>query len=334
MQTMFNAPGAGSQPAADLIKDTATARLHGRRHRGLAQACRSSSISGRPGAGRASSSGPMLEKAVRPPRAPSGWSRSTSTRTRRSPASCASSRSRRCSPSSSGRPVDGFIGALPESQIKQFIDALSGRAAVAADDGLRRGARPGGGGLAAGDAGTASSALRPDPEHEPDKCAAFAGIARCLIVAAGVAERPARSSTRPRRKPRRTPKCTRCARPWTWRSRAHRRSGGQIRRRRTGGRSGRPSGPHRPRHALFGGGEQEAAMDQLLELVRRDREWNDEAARKQILKFFEALGPDRCAYPHGRTAMSSLCSVRVSMALRGGRPLALTDLPRNLRFSR
>ncbi|MBI3512882.1 MAG: tetratricopeptide repeat protein, partial [Proteobacteria bacterium] len=43
--------------------------------------------------------------------------------------------------------------------------------------------------------------------------------------------------------------------------------------------------------ALFAQGEREQAVDHLLDIVKRDRQWNEEAARKQLLKFFEAAGP-------------------------------------------
>ena len=42
--------------------------------------------------------------------------------------------------------------------------------------------------------------------------------------------------------------------------------------------------------ALFGTGEREAAIDELLDLYKRDREWNEQAARKQLVKFFEVMG--------------------------------------------
>ena len=42
--------------------------------------------------------------------------------------------------------------------------------------------------------------------------------------------------------------------------------------------------------AQFAAGAREAAIDQLLDLIKRDRKWNDEAGRKQLLKFFEAIG--------------------------------------------
>jgi putative thioredoxin len=42
--------------------------------------------------------------------------------------------------------------------------------------------------------------------------------------------------------------------------------------------------------ALDAAGDREAAVNELLELVRRDRKWNEEAARKQLVVFFEAMG--------------------------------------------
>ena len=58
--------------------------------------------------------------------------------------------------------------------------------------------------------------------------------------------------------------------------------------------------------ALFAAGQQEDAVGELLELYRRDRKWNDEAARKQLLKFFEALGPTNPLTVSGRKRLSSL----------------------------
>ena len=58
--------------------------------------------------------------------------------------------------------------------------------------------------------------------------------------------------------------------------------------------------------ALFAAGEREAAIDQLLETVRRDREWNEEAARKQLVKFFEAMGPTDPLTVAARRRLSSM----------------------------
>jgi len=43
--------------------------------------------------------------------------------------------------------------------------------------------------------------------------------------------------------------------------------------------------------ALDAKGEREAALDQLLEIVKRERKWNEEAARKHLVTLFEAMGP-------------------------------------------
>jgi len=43
--------------------------------------------------------------------------------------------------------------------------------------------------------------------------------------------------------------------------------------------------------ALDGGGDRDGALNELLEIVRRDRKWNDEAARKHLVTLFEAMGP-------------------------------------------
>lgn len=58
--------------------------------------------------------------------------------------------------------------------------------------------------------------------------------------------------------------------------------------------------------ALYARGEHDAAIDALLEIVKRDRSWNDDGARKQLLEFFEAMGPTNPATIKGRGKLSSL----------------------------
>jgi putative thioredoxin len=57
---------------------------------------------------------------------------------------------------------------------------------------------------------------------------------------------------------------------------------------------------------LNGKGDREAAAEQLLEIVRRSRSWEDEKARKQLLQFFEAWGPMDPATLYGRRRLSSM----------------------------
>ena len=58
--------------------------------------------------------------------------------------------------------------------------------------------------------------------------------------------------------------------------------------------------------ALFGEGDPEGAIDALLELFRRDREWNDGAAKTQLFKLFDSLGPKSEAAQKGRRRLSSM----------------------------
>ena len=58
--------------------------------------------------------------------------------------------------------------------------------------------------------------------------------------------------------------------------------------------------------ALFGGGERESAVDELLELYRLGRAWNEEGAHKQMVKFFEAMGRTNILTISGRKRLSPM----------------------------
>ena len=58
--------------------------------------------------------------------------------------------------------------------------------------------------------------------------------------------------------------------------------------------------------ALFGAGEREAAIDELLTLFKRDRNWDEQAARRQLVKFFEAMGPTDPLTVSARRRLSAL----------------------------
>ena len=57
---------------------------------------------------------------------------------------------------------------------------------------------------------------------------------------------------------------------------------------------------------VSGKGDQAGAVDELLELFRRDREWNDGAAKAQLFKLFDSLGPKSEAAQKGRRRLSSM----------------------------
>jgi putative thioredoxin len=58
--------------------------------------------------------------------------------------------------------------------------------------------------------------------------------------------------------------------------------------------------------ALNAKGQREDAVKHLIEIVKRDRKWNDDGARKQLVQFFEAWGPTDAATLDGRKRLSSV----------------------------
>jgi putative thioredoxin len=202
-----------------------------------------------------------------------------------------------------GRPVDGFVGAVPESQVKQFIQRLGGAAGPSPVTQALEQAKAA---LAANDAGTASAIYAQVLAHEPQNVAALAGLARCYVTAGDteqasqiLAELPKEAENDPEVQQ------LRAALDLAKQATAASAQLGPLQE-----KVARDPIDHQARIdlavALFGGGQQEAAIDQLLESFKRDRKWNDEAARKQLLKFFEALGPTHALTVSGRRRLSSL----------------------------
>src|SRR5690606_6691076 len=78
-----------------------------------------------------------------------------------------------------GRPVDGFMGALPDSQVKQFVDRIAGQAPANAADELLAMAKES---LDVGDVGGAAQAYAQVLQAEPDNVKAIGGLARCYLA--------------------------------------------------------------------------------------------------------------------------------------------------------
>jgi putative thioredoxin len=203
-----------------------------------------------------------------------------------------------------GRPVDGFVGAVPESQIKQFIQRLGG--AAAGPSPVAQALEQAKAALAANDAGTASAVFAQVLAHEPQNVAALAGLARCYVMA-GDAEQAEQILAEIPKESANDPEVQQVRAALDLAKQAGEASAelGPLQE-----KVARDPADHQARIdlaiALFGGGQQEQAIDQLLDSFKRDRKWNDEAARKQLLKFFEALGPTHALTISGRRRLSSL----------------------------
>jgi putative thioredoxin len=203
-----------------------------------------------------------------------------------------------------GRPVDGFVGALPESQVKQFVQRLGGG---------RGGPSPVEEALAmakeaaqSGDHNTAATIYTQVLQREADNADAIAGLARAL-VARGELDKARQTLGRATGDLARNSEIAAARSALDLAEQAQKAMGstGKLH-----ARLQQNADDHEARFelatALFGAGEHEVAIDELLTLFKRDREWNDQAARRQLVKFFEAMGPTDPLTLSARRRLSSL----------------------------
>ena len=206
---------------------------------------------------------------------------------------------------SGGRPVDAFQGALPESQVKTFIDKLAKEAGTAVssplDDALAQAAER----LEAKDFGAAASIYAQVVQHAPDNAAGIAGLTRALLGQGDLARAREVFDTLPE-----------AARSGAEAEAAASALALAEKTAETGDRGEllarleADPNDHQARFdlalALHAEGRNEEAIDTLIEIVRRAREWNEQAARKQLLEMFEALGPADPVTVAGRRKLSAI----------------------------
>jgi putative thioredoxin len=198
-----------------------------------------------------------------------------------------------------GQPVDGFQGALPESQLKAFVDKLIGPPAPAEiDEILALGAES----MKLGDLGGAAQAYAEALEMEPANPKAIAGLARCYLAGGNV--EPAREIVAMAPAGAKDPDLdsVRAALKLTEEAPSETRA--------LEDRLAADPDDHEARlelaKALAGQGAFDQAADQLLTIIERDRDWNDGAARQQLLTVFEAAGTGSDVARQGRRRLSSL----------------------------
>jgi len=198
-----------------------------------------------------------------------------------------------------GRPVDGFQGALPESQVKEFVARLIGPAEPGEiDDILALAAES----LQIGDLGGAAQAYAQALQIDPANIKAIAGMAR-LYLQNGDAEQagevlamaPADAKDADLDSVRTALKLAGGASAETQ----------ALEQRLKGDPDDHPARLELAK-ALAARGAYDKAADQLLHIIQRDREWNDQAARKQLLEVFEAAGPVSDVAKQGRKRLSAI----------------------------
>ena len=204
---------------------------------------------------------------------------------------------------SNGQPVDGFMGALPESQVTDFIKRLV-KEPIEADDSteaLKTAEEV----LAHGDAATAASIFAEIAAAEPENVAAFAGMVRAYVKAGELEQAKQTLALIPPAKQNDSAVATaRAALELAEQAKAVGPVGDLEQK-----IAANPA-DHQARFdlavALNAKGRREEAAEHLLTIVRRDRKWNDDAARKQLVQFFDAWGFADPAAVEGRKKLSSI----------------------------
>ncbi len=201
-----------------------------------------------------------------------------------------------------GQPVDGFMGALPESQLRAFVERVAGKDAFAGSELEAAQAA-----LAAGEINAAAAAFAEILQRDGGNADAIAGLAQCYIATGDLERAEQTLALVP--PPKENAAAVTSARASLELAR------------KTAGSAQADLGPleaavernpddHQARYdlalALNAKHDRERAAEQLLEIVRRDRGWKDGAARKQLVEFFEAWGPDHPMSVQGRQRLSAL----------------------------
>ncbi|MEC8110651.1 MAG: co-chaperone YbbN [Pseudomonadota bacterium] len=187
-----------------------------------------------------------------------------------------------------GQPVDGFAGAQPESNVKQFVEKLSSMGGAGADVASMLEAAEAA--LASGDHGTAMMQFQEVMSAAPESVTALAGIVRCLSASGDYAD--AREVIDQLSDEYREDPAMQSAISAVELAEKASESAGEL----DAAKAAVEADPHdlAARHeyalALYAVGANAEAMAQLLESIRIERGWNDDAARLQLLEFFATLG--------------------------------------------
>jgi putative thioredoxin len=201
-----------------------------------------------------------------------------------------------------GQPIDGFLGNLPESQVTAFIERVTKDRIGGEEKDLLKAADEA---LAAGDAAAAAQAYAQVLAQDNANVAALAGLARSYVKTGALEQAKQTLAMVPEAK-RNDPAA------------AAARAAIEV------AEQAQAVGPlaeleakvaanpldHQARFdlavALNGKGRRLEAVDNLIEIVRRDRKWNDDGARRQLVQFFEAWGGADEATVAGRRKLSSI----------------------------
>lgn len=201
-----------------------------------------------------------------------------------------------------GQPVDGFMGALPESQVTAFVERLIKDKVGGEDKDLLAAAETA---LAAHDYAGAADIYAQLLAQDATNIAALAGLARCYVGTGALDQAKQTLAMVPEAKRKDTAVAAAQA---ALDLAEQAKSIGPVS--DLEAKVAADPADFQSRFdlavALNAKGQREAAADNLIEIVKRDRKWNDDGARKQLIQFFEAWGPTDEATIAGRKRLSSI----------------------------
>lgn len=199
-----------------------------------------------------------------------------------------------------GKPVDAFTGAVPDSQLKAFVDKLLAFAPASEIDEILAFAKEA---LDGGDIGGAAQAYAEALQLEPENLSAIGGLARCYLTGGDLERAGEVAAMAPVNARNVDLESVRAALTLAAAAPAVDVSDAEAK------IAANPD-DHEARFdyatSLAASGKFQQAADQLIDLIARDREWNEGAARAQLLTVFEAAGPMSDVAKQGRKRLSSI----------------------------
>ncbi len=206
-----------------------------------------------------------------------------------------------------GKPVDGFMGALPEGQVKTFIDRLVGKGGVAGegDDDIATVLLSANEAYEEGDLQGAAQIYAAVLGEDKENIEALAGLAKCYLKTGEFDRAEQTLALVPPAKQGAAPIVGARAMLDLARKAPAAKDMAML-----ADRIKQSPTDFQARYdlalALNAGGQRAEALEQLMEIMRRSRAWNEEAARKQIVQLFEAWGPKDELTLAGRRQLSAL----------------------------
>jgi putative thioredoxin len=204
-----------------------------------------------------------------------------------------------------GQPADGFMGALPESQVTAFINKLTANVPAVGEPNISEILKEAEATLADGDPATAAQIYAEVLAVDATNIAALAGLAKCYL-ATGAIEQAKQTLAMVAESKRNDPAVKAVQASLDLAEQAQ--SLGPIPELEQ--KVAANPLDHQARSdlatALNASGKRDEATQQLLEIVKRDRKWNEDGARKQLVQFFEAWGPNDEATVEGRKRLSTI----------------------------